>query len=170
MKPKTIIIAVITLAGIGFLMVLSYQKSTSSTASVQGAEATGARSALTASSTLYDFGSISMKDGNVTKEFVFTNSSDQDIAIRGLETSCMCTSALLVDPDGSTKGPFGMGGMGGMTVTNDIVKAGENRTLRVVYDPNAHGPAGLGAIDRFITVTDASGAALLFEIKAEVTP
>ena len=170
MKPKTIIITLIVLAVIGYLLVLSYQKSASSTAAVQNAAPTGEKSALTSPEVFYDFGSISMKNGNVTKEFTFTNPTDKDINIRGLETSCMCTSALLVEPDGSTKGPFGMGGMGGMTTTDDTVKARESRTLRVIYDPNAHGPAGLGDIDRFITVTDSTGGTLRFEIKAVVTP
>ena len=170
MKPKTIIITLIVVAVIGYLLVLSYQKSSSSAASVQGVSQTGAQSALAASSTFYDFGTISMKNGNVTKDFTFTNPGNSDVSIKGVETSCMCTSALLVEADGSTKGPFGMAGMGGMTSTDDTVKAGESRTLRVVYDPNAHGPAGVGDIDRFITVNDASGGTLRFEIKAVVTP
>jgi len=111
-----------------------------------------------------------MKKGNVTRDFTFTNQSSADIVINDVQTSCMCTTALLVEADGSAKGPFGMPGMGGMTSTEDTVKAGETRTLRAIYDPNAHGPAGLGAIDRFITITDSSGGALRFEIKAEVTP
>lgn len=170
MKTKTIIINLIVLAVIGYLLVLSYQKSSSSTASVQNAAPTGEKSALTADDVFYDFGLISMKNGNVTKAFTFTNPTGKDIIIHGLETSCMCTSALLVLPDGSTKGPFGMGGMGGVIATEDRVKPGESRTLRVVYDPNAHGPAGLGDIDRFITVTDTTGGTLRFEIKAVVTP
>ncbi len=170
MKPKTIIITLIVIFVIGFLLVLSYQKSSSSAASVQGVASTGAKSALTASSTFYDFGTISMKNGDVHQDFTFTNQTASDITINNVQSSCMCTSALLVLPDGSTKGPFGMPGMGGMTATNDTVKAGETRTVRVTYDPNAHGPAGVGAIDRFVTVTDTSGASLQFEIKAVVTP
>lgn len=170
MKLKTIIITLIILTAIGYLLVLSYQKSVSTVASVQNVASTGKKSALTSAEVFYDFGSISMKNGNVTKEFTFTNPTDKDIIIRSLETSCMCTRVFLVEPDGSTKGPFGMSGMGGMISTDDTVKAGENRTLRVIYDPNAHGSAGLGNIDRFITITDVSYGKLRFEIKALVTP
>lgn len=131
---------------------------------------TGAKSVLTASSTLYDFGTISMKNGNVTKDFTVTNSTSQDIFVPSLVTSCMCTKAFIVESDGTTKGPFGMPSMGYVPPANETIKAGENRIIRVVYDPNAHGPAGIGNIDRFVTLTDASGAGLQFEIKALVTP
>ena len=57
-----------------------------------------------------------------------------------------------------------------MSPANEIIKAGESRKIRVVYDPNAHGPAGVGQIDRFIELTDSNGAKLQLEIKANVTP
>lgn len=140
-------------------------------ASVQGASAlTTATSALTASATLYDFGTISMKNGLVAKDFMVTNPTDKDIFVTTLVTSCMCTKALIVESDGSTKGPFGMPAMGYVPPANETIRAGESRTIRVVYDPNAHGPAGVGRIDRFVTLTDVSGGTIQFEIKALVTP
>ena len=60
--------------------------------------------------------------------------------------------------------------MGYVPPVNETIKAGESRTIRVVYDPNAHGPAGVGPIDRFAILTDKSGGKLQFEIKALVTP
>ncbi|MEN9523956.1 MAG: hypothetical protein RL536_25 [Candidatus Parcubacteria bacterium] len=170
MKLKTIVITLFVILVIVGLLVLSYTKNGNTIAGVQGIESSGAKSVLTASSTMYDFGTISMMSGNVTKDFIFGNQTDSDVIISGVQTSCMCTSALLVGADGSIKGPFGMPGMGGMTSTNDTIKAGETRILRVIYDPNAHGPAGVGAIDRFVTVTDSTGASLQYEIKAVVTP
>ncbi len=152
------------------LLIWGYAKNGNTAASVQGVVKTGAKSALTATTTFNDFGTISMKNGDVSKDFIFTNPTDKDITIRQVETSCMCTRALLVETDGSTKGPFGMASMGGNTSTNEIIKAGESHTLRVVYDPNAHGPAGVGQIDRFAVITDSTGANLQFEIKALVTP
>lgn len=140
-------------------------------ASVQGASAaTTTTSALTASVTFYDFGTISMKNGLVTKEFTVTNPTSKDVFVPTLVTSCMCTKAFIVESDGSTKGPFGMPSMGYVPPADETIKAGESRTIRVVYDPNAHGPAGVGRIDRFITLTDASGGTIQFEIKALVTP
>ncbi|HEY4505083.1 MAG TPA: DUF1573 domain-containing protein [Candidatus Paceibacterota bacterium] len=127
-------------------------------------------SALISSEQLYNFGTISMTNGNVSRNFIMTNSTNKDIVVKSVETSCMCTQAFLVESDGSIKGPFGMAGMGGVTKTEEIIKAGEDRILRVVYNPNAHGPAGVGNIDRFVIVTDSYGNALRFEIKALVTP
>ena len=125
---------------------------------------------LTASEINFDFGEISMAAGKVSHDFEITNDSSSTIAFEKLFTSCMCTSALIVGVDGSTKGPFRMPGMGYVPPANELIKAGESRTIRVVYDPNAHGPAGVGRIDRFVTLTDDSGVTLEYEIKANVTP
>ncbi|MDO8514010.1 MAG: DUF1573 domain-containing protein [bacterium] len=129
------------------------------------------KSALVAPEVLYDFGIISMKNGNVTKEFTVTNPTQEDITVKTVFTSCMCTEAFIVESDGSAKGPFGMPGHGGaVPPANELIKAGESRSIRVVYDPNAHGPAGVGVIDRFVTLTDTSGNTVELEIKANVTP
>lgn len=130
----------------------------------------GAKSALTAKEILYDFGTISMKDGEVTKEFTIANETLSDIYVPKLVTSCMCTNAFIVSPDVAAKGPFGMPGMGTFAPPNEIIKAGESRIIRVVYNPNAHGPSGVGQVDRFVTLTDKSGGNIIFEIKALVTP
>jgi len=118
---------------------------------------------------LFNFGTITMKDGLVDHVFRITNSSDEDIYVKKIHTSCMCTTAYLEDSTGE-KGPFGMEGMGYLPPANETIRAGESRNIKVVYDPNAHGPAGVGAIDRFVYLTDASGDTLQFEIKAVVTP
>ncbi|HEY9584195.1 MAG TPA: DUF1573 domain-containing protein [Candidatus Paceibacterota bacterium] len=164
-----LLIVVVILAGLftwGY-----YSKKGGTAASIQGAGIlTDSKSLLTAPETFYDFGEISMKDGDVSREFTITNSTDKDITVKTLLTSCMCTSAFIVRPDGKTKGPFKMPGMGYVPPANEIIKAGESRIIRVVFDPNAHGPAGVGQIDRFINLTDENGGELQFEIKALVKP
>ena len=125
--------------------------------------------ALTAAETIYDFGAISMKNGDVARSFRITNPTATDIELKTVVTSCMCTKAY-IEGGASTKGPFGMPGMGFVPPADELIKAGESRDIKVVYDPNAHGPAGVGAIDRFVTLTDASGGTLELEIKAMVTP
>lgn len=172
MTTKNIIILVcVIIAG---LFIWGYFSGGGTTASVQGASetnSTASKSSLTASENLYNFGTVSMKNGNVTKEFIVTNTGDKDVTISTVLTSCMCTTALIISPDGSIKGPFGMAGHGGsVPPANEIIKVGENRVIRVVFNPNAHGPAGVGPIDRFITLTDTSGNALQLEIKANVIP
>lgn len=126
-------------------------------------------SSLVASEVFYDFGTIRMADGLVDHVFRVSNTSSEAIEIKTINTSCMCTTAFLDGSEG-VKGPFGMAGMGYVPPANEIVGPGESRDVRVVYDPNAHGPAGVGSIDRFVYVIDENGSTLKFEIKAIVTP
>ncbi|HEY4495861.1 MAG TPA: DUF1573 domain-containing protein [Candidatus Paceibacterota bacterium] len=164
MKTKTIIIGAVIVLGIIALMWWGWGNQTADTPKDYGAA-----SALLASEKLYDFGSISMKDGLVNHIFKITNSSDKDVLVKKIATSCMCTEAY-IESEGKEKGPFSMEGMGYILSVNETIKAGESRNVKVVYDPNAHGPAGVGKINRFVFLTDTSGNALQIEIKALVTP
>lgn len=127
-------------------------------------------SSLSAPETFYDFGTISMKNGNVSKAFKVVNPTGVDVFIPSLTTSCMCTNAYFIGSDGNKQGPFGMPGMGFVPELNATIKAGQSASVEVVYDPNAHGPAGVGTIDRFVYLEDANYNKLQFEIKANVTP
>ncbi|MEK7515768.1 MAG: DUF1573 domain-containing protein [Patescibacteria group bacterium] len=172
MESKNIsIVAIVLLVFVG-LFVWGYSGKQVAAPSVQGVSTSDndLKSSLVAPEVFYDFGTISMKNWNVTKEFEVTNPTDRDITVSTVLTSCMCTTAFIVGPGGNVKGPFGMSGMGYVPPANEIIKAGESRIIRVVYDPNAHGPAGVGQIDRFVTLTDSDGGTLQFEIKALVTP
>ena len=82
----------------------------------------------------------------------------------------MCTAAYIVRGDGEKKGPFSMPGHRPVPKAKEIIKAGESRGIEVVYDPNAHGPAGVGMINRFVYLEDREGNKMQFEIKANVTP
>ena len=170
MKPKTIITALVVVLVFAGLFAFGYAGKGGTAASVQNANGSNAGSLLAASESLYDFGTISMKNGDVSYDFKISNQTEKDIMVPTLVTSCMCTSAFIVEADGSLKGPFRMPGMGYVPPANEVVKAGESRIIRVVYNPNAHGPAGVGRIDRFAILTDSSGNTLRLEIKANVTP
>lgn len=154
-----IILTLVILAGIFILG--------EGTASQNGQD--GKVSQLQAPEKAYDFGTISMSKGNVEKIFKISNPTDKEIFVKTVTTSCMCTSAYIVK-DGSEKGPFKMPGMGYVPPANEIIKAGGSMDIKVVYDPNAHGPAGVGIIDRFVYLTDADGGKIQLEIKANVTP
>lgn len=155
-----IVLTVVILAGIFII-----GEGTSS----QGGQGDGAVSQLLTPEKIYDFGTISMANGNVEKIFKVTNPTDKDIFIKTVTTSCMCTSAY-IEKDGSEKGPFKMPGMGYVPPANETIKAGGSIDIKVVYDPNAHGPAGVGMIDRFVYLTDANGGKVQLEIKANVKP
>lgn len=126
-------------------------------------------SAFTSDSTHYDFGSISMKDGKVTHMFSLTNGSGKPVVIRKIITSCMCTEAFLVHGE-DRKGPFGMQGHGFVPPVNETVSTNDKRMVEVVFDPAAHGPAGVGNIERAVFVEDENGGTAMLTFKALVTP
>src|SRR3989344_5447582 len=107
MKNTTIIFFTLIVFGIIGLTVWSSSRvstpqlvagdsTTSHPAKIGGTEV----NALTASETYYDFGTISMKDGNVSKIFKVNNLSSVDIAVPSLTTSCMCTTAYILKENG----------------------------------------------------------------------
>ncbi|OHA54936.1 MAG: hypothetical protein A2429_00545 [Candidatus Veblenbacteria bacterium RIFOXYC1_FULL_42_9] len=127
-------------------------------------------SALSTLETAYDFGTISMASGKVTVLFNINNAVSSPLTVRKLYTSCMCTSATLLLADRRV-GPFSMEGHGSPVPTiNEELPAGQEAQIEVVFDPAAHGPAGVGPISRNVFVETTDGKKLVFEIKAQVTP
>lgn len=104
----------------------------------------------------YDFGTVSMAKGEVSRTFVFTNTSDRSVAVHKLYTSCMCTVATLLY-NGERVGPFGMPGHGFIPAIDKMIAPGATFELEVVFDPAAHGPAGVGAIQRVVTLEEKDG-------------
>lgn len=120
--------------------------------------------------TFYDFGSISMAKGDVSRIFSMTNDSSRPVVVKKVFTSCMCTTAYL-SAGGKRRGPFGMPGHGGaMTTTYQRIEPGETAEIEVIFDPKAHGPAGVGSISRVVTVETDSGSRVNFSFRANVTP
>lgn len=118
----------------------------------------------------YDFGTVSMAQGQVTKTFKIKNPTPSAVTIGKLYTSCMCTTAILINSERRV-GPFGMEGHGGPIPTiNEELTAGGTAEIEVTFDPAAHGPAGVGAITRNILIETTDGKKLVLEIKARVTP
>lgn len=162
---NTFLALVILLIGLGAMLWWGKQN-----AAAPSASATGGAGSFTATSTFYDFGTISMKDGLAKTTFTITNPSDTDATLMTVVTSCMCTTAY-IKANAYIKGPFGMVGHGGpASPVREIVEAGASRRIEVVYDPNAHGPAGVGQINRFVYLGDSKGRVLTLEIKALVKP
>lgn len=138
--------------------------------SAQSQKSTVSDSSLTAPEMAYDFGTISMAKGKVTKLFTVNNGTAVPITVHKLYTSCMCTSAALLQGDRRV-GPFGMEGHGGPIPTiNEELAAGQEAQIEVTFDPAAHGPAGIGPIARNVFLETTDGKKLVFEIKAQVTP
>ena len=123
---------------------------------------------LAAPESNFDFGEISMAAGKVSRDFEVTNNSSSTIVFEKLFTSCMCTNAYFTS-GGEESGPFGMPGHGLVPGLGRELKAGEKAVVRVVFDPAAHGPAGVGPVDRLVWLQSGEESKE-FGIKAVVRP
>ncbi len=117
----------------------------------------------------YDFGTISMAAGNVTHQFRIKNTGSEAVTIRKMYTSCMCTTAFLM-VQGKRFGPVGMPGHGAIPSINQAVNPSEEAVVEVAFDPSAHGPAGVGRIQRTVTIENNSGQPVELQFSAIVTP
>ncbi len=126
-------------------------------------------SRLQSSEKSYDFGTISMAAGKVSHVFQVRNDENDSIIVKKLYTSCMCTSATMMR--GTEKyGPFGMQGHGAIPSINQTLSGGEQVDVEVVFDPAAHGPAGVGRISRIVYLENNAGKPLELKFSAMVTP
>ncbi|MBI2475396.1 DUF1573 domain-containing protein [Candidatus Uhrbacteria bacterium] len=106
------------------------------------------------SETNWELGEIPMSKGVNTKEIKIKNPTEFPVQITGMQTSCMCTSAQIVHANGKKSAVKGMVGHGGGTATMlETINAGEEVTLLVNFDPNAHGPDATGPITRDVSIT-----------------
>lgn len=119
-----------------------------------GGGALGQQPAVVVESAMIDLGAVPMSQGIAERTFMVRNTGAAPLRIANLITSCMCTSAQL-EVEGKKSPKFGMPGHGGNSSRGwsmEIPSNGEG-SLRVFYDPNAHGPSGTGPFRRDITFT-----------------
>lgn len=120
---------------------------------------------LSAAESSFDFGTISMKNGKVEHEFTLKNDGKETLMVTSILTSCMCTSAYLALGSGESYGPFGMSGHGAERAVSARIAPGESVKLRAVFDPAAHGPAGVGVIQRSVYLETNSASSPRMELK-----
>lgn len=122
--------------------------------------------ALVADEKSYDFGKISMAAGKVSRKFILRNDGTDPVKIINVATSCMCTKANVTDGAGKVYGPFGMPGHADAGNKTSIeVLPGKEIELEAVFDPAAHGPAGVGLAQRSIFVETNSAKFPRIELK-----
>ncbi len=124
---------------------------------------------LSAREQSFDFGTISMAAGKVTHNFWIRNAGTTPIDLRTMYTSCMCTTASLVK-GGKKTAPVGMAGHGYIPPLNETLGPNEAAMVEVVFDPAAHGPAGIGRIERVVTIENDRERPLELGFVANVTP
>ncbi len=125
--------------------------------------------ALAAEHTFFDFGNISMANGNVNHSYKIKNETAEAINIAKMYTSCMCTTAYFIK-DNNRIGPFGMPGHAAVLPLNKTLAPKEEATIEIVFDPTAHGPAGIGGISREIYLETKGKNLLTLGFSAQVTP
>lgn len=170
MKKFLIIIGIVAATvGILWLQIAVFAGPKNPAAGEDGAGNAKTPSLITAGETMFDFGNISMGKGNVSHLFKIKNTSAAPVTIKKLYSSCMCTTATLIRKD-KTVGPFGMPGHVDIPAIQEIMQPGEEAEVLTVFDPAAHGPAGVGAINRSVLIENDASGPLQLDFKAFVTP
>lgn len=136
---------------------------------VKASSAGNSAGRLSAAQTKFSFGPISMARGKVTHRYPITNTGTEPIVIRKLYTSCMCTTAALVK-NGKAGEAFGMPGHSPIPTINVPINPREEAFVEVIFDPAAHGPAGVGPIERVVTLENNGGQPLELQFAALVSP
>lgn len=105
---------------------------------------------ITAPELSFDFKNVPYSGGNVAHEFKIKNSGIKDLTIANLATSCMCTKVYF--KTNGVKGPeFGMKGHESEKAWKGVLKPNEEGIVAAVFDPTAHGPAGIGPVSRIVS-------------------
>lgn len=159
----TLAIILLTLLPIGGIFLLAKNQGGGSSSGMV-AEVKG----VTAEPEVLDLGVVSMKEGIVQEEVKLSNETGKDLEVTKVETSCMCTEAALV-VKGEQSPFFGMAGHGINAGWVRKVTVGAGFLALVRYDPNAHGPAGVGKIERSIRIFFRDGYKTL-TLRVEVVP
>jgi hypothetical protein len=162
------VLIALTVAAIGYGIFASQQKAANPKAAAPAAKAAPA-GPLVAAKPSYDFGKISMAAGKVSHKYWISNESSAPVTINKIYTSCMCTEATLLTPS-RKKGPFGMPGHGVVPTISEPVAPGQAVQIEVVFDPAAHGPSGVGPIDRVVVIDNNAGRSLELRMAALVRP
>lgn len=97
----------------------------------------------------YALGNVSYEGGIVERQFTVKNRGKSKLKINSIKTSCGCTKAQIVyDGRGSKK--FGM--HPNNLVWSQTIQPGEEATLKVFFDPTAHGREGIGPFRRAVWI------------------
>lgn len=166
-NPKYVLAAGLAVLIVGAVVVVAKPDPAVSSAPAQ-VEAQAPRM-LKANEVNFDFGSISMAAGKVSHRYWIRNTGSTPIVVRKMYTSCMCTTATLVR-GGRKSATVGMPGHGFMPTLNEALQPSEAAMVEVVFDPAAHGPAGIGRTERIVTIQTDLERPLELAFVVNVTP
>lgn len=100
-------------------------------------------SSLAVTQSFKDLGTIAMDNGEVSTSFIVKNTGENPVVIKDMETSCMCTTAK-VNIAGQNSQTVGMRGHGYSHDIYMVIEPGDEAEVTATFDPNAHGPQGVG--------------------------
>lgn len=101
--------------------------------------------------TEHNFGVVAVQTGIVNVEIQLVNIGEGALTISGMESSCGCTRASIVN-NGQEGPTFGMAGHGGNPANwQAVIKPGERAVLKIYYNPKTH-PNLRGAVTRVVTI------------------
>lgn len=144
----------ILIVGLGYFVSQNYSLELNESAKETKAASPTKTSVSTTSSTHQDLGQIPMSEGIKQLSYSFKNDGDQPLQLNNLYTSCMCTKAKIII-DGQESDFAGMKGhkSGLMPIDPNMeLSPGQKAELLVEFDPNAHGPKGVGPMTRSVVL------------------
>ena len=171
MKKNQLVILIIFIVAVGLVILFARRAEPSRLGNESSVliDATSNTGTLAAVESFYDLGTISMSAGKVSYVFKIKNTAVNPVQVKKIYTSCMCTIATLITKEGKA-GPFGMPGHTAIPTISQIVAPGEEASIEAIFDPAAHGPAGVGKVRRSIYIeTDAQKEPLELTFEANVT-
>lgn len=140
---------IVLIGGLAYWMTSSSGGSGGKDSFVSASEATNLEASPSSS---IDLGQVAYAGGEVSKSFKIKNNSDKTIKLKKIVTSCMCTTAKF-SVNGNETRSFGMEMSGDLNPLVDIdFPAGATGYVTFAFDPAAHGPQGIGAFDRVVTL------------------
>lgn len=145
------------------------RRTVSPAAAQQGSPEQAAPLRLEADHLSHDFGDVPIDAGEVSADFRIRNASAEPVQLAAVYSSCMCTTAVL-EFDGWRSGPFGMPGHDLPNAVDREVAPGGQFTMRVTFDPAAHGPEGVGPTRRQVALHTVNGGFMHLELTANVVP
>lgn len=170
-NKKNILAIIITIVtGVGLLLVWKDNINPRAEVDPSGDRANTTNS-LSSLEPFFDFGTVSMATGKVTHSFKVKNNGTTPVTITKIQTSCMCTVASLITAT-SKKGPFGMPGHTAIPTISEVIAPNQEATIEAVFDPAAHGPAGVGKVRRivYVEMNGNESKPLELSFEANVTP
>lgn len=98
----------------------------------------------------YSFGTVKLSEGIVEHRYPLKNAGQKDLKIANLASSCACTKVYFKSASGESP-QASMKGMSKPSVWVGVLKPGESGEMVMRFDPNFHGPTGVGKIARSLS-------------------